>query len=298
MKILYPQNVYILRGTNEFPNPQSLIDIIQNYYEDASITSLINSCFIQTPFGAIIQRSAGNILCLHGGISQIFEEISEFDPINRASNHPNKILLDVIFSSPTDALPMFLPSSKGYGCLYGSEAIHDFLDKNKLALLIRGHSPVSEGFEYQLQNYIVSVYSCSNAEVDSVPMHNKCGVFHVSDQLKGISFEPITSILRTEAQIVESDKQDVFVSNQKSFLSPSVPSTRNILHSSGRSIISGLPNRNITANSNPVRSTSNPRGQLLNNNLALKGRPGGSKITQSVKRSSAKLSRQNLILDF
>ena len=136
MKILYPQNVYILRGTNEFPNPQSLIDIIQNYYEDASITSLINSCFIQTPFGAIIQRSAGNILCLHGGISQIFEEISEFDPINRASNHPNKILLDVIFSSPTDALPMFLPSSKGYGCLYGSEAIHDFLDKNKLALLI------------------------------------------------------------------------------------------------------------------------------------------------------------------
>ena len=168
MKILYPENVFILRGPNEFPNPQSIIQIIQNYYDDSRLALLLNTSFLQIPFAAVITHSTGNILCVHGGISQIFEEITEFDPINRAANHPNKIMLDVIFSSPTDALPMFLPSSQGFGCLFGSEAIHIFLDKNKLSLMIRGNSPVQEGFEYQLQNQILCVYSCSNVEVDSI----------------------------------------------------------------------------------------------------------------------------------
>lgn len=200
LKVLFPKNIYLVRGNHEFramvdkgPLSQELYALYNN---QEPLELMINS-FNWMPLGALIDNF---MLCIHGGIGPSFCSISQIEGLERPieSFENNGVVSDLLWGDPTNDCPEYSPSPRGEGYLYGAKVLQQFIYSNRINVIIRGHEAIEQGVLNHFNGKIVTVFSASNYCGE---LGNKAGVITVKPGLtydKHI-FPPLGYIKRMEA---------------------------------------------------------------------------------------------------
>lgn len=77
---------------------------------------------------------------MHGGLSPDLENLGQIREIQRPTEIPdNGLLCDLLWSDPDQKNEGWTDSDRGISCTFGADVVADFLDKNDLDLICRGH---------------------------------------------------------------------------------------------------------------------------------------------------------------
>ncbi|OHS98271.1 hypothetical protein TRFO_35332 [Tritrichomonas foetus] len=158
----YPKNIVLIRGNHEFPcvgQKEFLLDELKQAYTNAQeIYDMFHSVFSWMPLACVIDKS---ILCLHGGLSPLLEDVDQIRRINYPIvDYEDPLIADILWSDPCTTVNSFVSSTRGVGSLFGIGAASAFLKKNNLKYLIRAHQCASEGYEQVIEN-VFTIFSTS-----------------------------------------------------------------------------------------------------------------------------------------
>ncbi|CAI0459849.1 unnamed protein product, partial [Linum tenue] len=138
-KIRYPDKVHLLRGNHE----DAKINRIYGFYDECKrrfnvrLWKIFTDCFNSLPVAALIDEK---ILCMHGGLSPDLENLDQIREIERPTEIPDGgLLCDLLWSDPHPTNEGWADSDRGVSCTFGADIVADFLDKNDLDLICRGH---------------------------------------------------------------------------------------------------------------------------------------------------------------
>ncbi|OHT04130.1 Ser/Thr protein phosphatase [Tritrichomonas foetus] len=163
MKVLYPTNVYIIRGNHEFDalcSKYGFYSEIYNEYRLADIYQNFLTSFSYMPIGAIIDDVN---ICVHGGIGPQMTSVEIMKSIRRPiDNFLNQFISPLVWSDPSAATKDFKASPRGTGYLFGQDPLLNFLEVSHSVRLIRGHECVQTGFISQFEDRCITVFSASN----------------------------------------------------------------------------------------------------------------------------------------
>ncbi|OHT14236.1 Ser/Thr protein phosphatase [Tritrichomonas foetus] len=163
MKVLYPNNVYIIRGNHEFQCVCSMggfYNEISKVYPGTPVFASFMKTFSLIPLAAVIDRS---VILVHGGIGPSNYLISDLETIPRPLIGFGIEQVDsILWSDPHNLIEEYANSQRGIGVKFGHKLFNNFMDKNNFKLMIRGHECVSEGISAHFNGKCLTVFSASN----------------------------------------------------------------------------------------------------------------------------------------
>ncbi|KAF8387047.1 hypothetical protein PRIPAC_76189, partial [Pristionchus pacificus] len=167
LKYLYPTQFALLRGNHEcrainkaygffaeikerFLDPKKAVELFE----------MFNECFTHLPLACLV---AGNILCMHGGISSKIKTRDDImkvpKPIKDVAT--NQIATDLLWADPMEGLPGEIPNKvRGVSVYFGEATLDQFLVDLKVKLVIRGHQMMMNGFNF-FHNKLITVFSAA-----------------------------------------------------------------------------------------------------------------------------------------
>lgn len=226
MKILWPENVFLIRGSAEFRDVckvEGFFREIISSYDNQRLIIPFTQLFANLPIAATIDNK---FFCVNGGIGPNIPDLDAIGAIRKPIHTFNSLpLIELLLSDPTDALPMFLPISRGLGNLFGNEATEKFLKTTKFSMIIRSHSVVEEGFKIMFNDRLISVFSASKFCNQS---KNSGGYVVINNgQPQCFSFPPLEFLTRDDVLTIPSTSETSYVlPSQVSFLNPLTPIRR------------------------------------------------------------------------
>ncbi len=182
LKIRFPDQVHLLRGNHEdrwINNAFGFADecsmrLGEDPTDPASVFNKINELFDWLPLAAIIEE---RIICLHGGIGSTLEKVGQIELLKRpleviheVQNSIQQLVVDILWSDPTDSdQEMGIqsnyirdPNSTGNIVKYGPDKVEEFLARNSLYMILRGHECVMDGFERFAGGTLITVFSATD----------------------------------------------------------------------------------------------------------------------------------------
>ena len=200
MKILFPENVFLIRGNHEFRSISRTngFDTQLFYmYNDESIYEMFIKTFSFLPFAATVDDF---VVCLHGGIGPNFTSLSQLQYVVRPVDEidENPMLIDLLWSDPSTSINEYSPSPRELGSLFGIDATKRFLADCDMKFIVRGHECVDEGVAVTHGGRVVTTFSASSY---CGVMKNKCGVLFISDdkRYESIKIDPSVYFRRYDA---------------------------------------------------------------------------------------------------
>lgn len=169
-KIRYPDKMYLLRGNHE----DAKINRVYGFYDECKrrfnvrLWKIFTDCFNCLPVAALVDEK---ILCMHGGLSPELSNLDQIRDIERPTEVPEGgLLCDLLWSDPDARVEGWAESDRGVGCTFGADRVIDFLEKNDLDLICRGHQVVEDGYEFFAKRRLVTIFSAPNygGEFDNV----------------------------------------------------------------------------------------------------------------------------------
>jgi predicted phosphodiesterase len=164
LKCRYPRSVYMIRGNHEFEEVNSAFGLLAEIREDFRSTEVhaaLNQAFTFLPLAVRLNRE---VLCLHGGIGPDLLSLDQLAAIARplvsALNDP--ICDAVLWSDPNPNVDFQPNRKRNKGFEFGEKPLAEFLARNGLTMLVRGHSFVPEGFQVAFHGSVITVHSASN----------------------------------------------------------------------------------------------------------------------------------------
>ncbi|EEF49903.1 serine/threonine-protein phosphatase PP1 isoform X2 [Ricinus communis] len=161
-KISYPDKIFLLRGNHE----DAKINRIYGFYDECKrrfnvrLWKIFTDCFNCLPVAALIDQK---ILCMHGGLSPELENVNQIKEIQRPTDIPDSgLLCDLLWSDPNVKVEGWSDSDRGVSCTFGADKVAEFLDKNDLDLICRGHQVVEDGYEFFAKRRLVTIFSAPN----------------------------------------------------------------------------------------------------------------------------------------
>ncbi|KAL7722259.1 Serine/threonine-protein phosphatase [Entamoeba marina] len=164
IKIKYPTNVFMLRGNHECKEVATIYGLkeeCKRFGDDQEkIFAAFNEVFDWLPIIATINKK---ICCIHAGISPHLSFIQDVNSIKRPLPVPKEgLLCDLLWSDPsTEISNDFESSPRGAGCLFSKKAFDSFMSTNNFDLLIRSHSLEEKGYNYIMDDKLLTLFSCS-----------------------------------------------------------------------------------------------------------------------------------------
>jgi len=138
-KIRYPDKIFLLRGNHE----DAKINRIYGFYDECKrrfnvrLWKIFTDCFNCLPVAALIDEK---IICMHGGLSPELHDLKQIDEIQRPTEIPDGgLLCDLLWADPDPKAEGWADSDRGVSCTFGADVVTEFLDKNDLDLICRGH---------------------------------------------------------------------------------------------------------------------------------------------------------------
>ncbi|CAN0914153.1 Serine/threonine-protein phosphatase PP1 isozyme 9 [Linum grandiflorum] len=161
-KIRYPDKVHLLRGNHE----DAKINRIYGFYDECKrrfnvrLWKIFTDCFNALPVAALIDEK---IICMHGGLSPDMDHLDQIRQIERPTEVPDSgLLCDLLWSDPHPTNEGWGVSDRGVSSTFGADVVAEFLDKNDLDLICRGHQVVEDGYEFFAQRRLVTIFSAPN----------------------------------------------------------------------------------------------------------------------------------------
>ncbi|KAJ0883741.1 putative protein-serine/threonine phosphatase [Helianthus annuus] len=161
-KIRYPDKVFLLRGNHE----DAKINRVYGFYDECKrrfnvrLWKIFTDCFNCLPVAALVDDK---ILCMHGGLSPELENLRQIREIERPTEIPdNGLLCDLLWSDPDPDIEGWSDSDRGVSCTFGPDIVVEFLKKNDLDLICRGHQVVEDGYEFFAKRRLVTIFSAPN----------------------------------------------------------------------------------------------------------------------------------------
>ncbi|KAE9362136.1 hypothetical protein PF008_g347 [Phytophthora fragariae] len=176
-RLLYPTSVFLNRGNHESRNQNSWMgfeDEVWAKYSGADEDDLerparvfesFQTLFESLPLCAVLQQK---IFVVHGGLfSRDNVTLAHLRGISRKrepplhqTNFEDKIFEDMLWSDPRP-IQTRQPSERGAGVEFGVNVTNNFCLVNKIALIIRSHECVVEGFEILHGGRLITLFSAS-----------------------------------------------------------------------------------------------------------------------------------------
>ncbi|KAK4181822.1 putative Serine/threonine-protein phosphatase PP-X [Triangularia setosa] len=112
--------------------------------------------------GGSVGNPAGAVLCVHGGLSPLIDNVDKIRLLDRKQEVPHEgAMCDLLWSDP-DEIDGWGLSPRGAGFLFGADIVKVFNHRNDLSLIARAHQLVMEGFKEMFDASIVTVWSAPN----------------------------------------------------------------------------------------------------------------------------------------
>lgn len=161
-KILYPEQVYLLRGNHE----EAGVNHIYGFFEeckrryDFKLWRIFNDCFDRMPVAALVGNA---ILCMHGGLSPELKDLKQIESIPRPCIVSNTSLVsDLLWSDPDPEVEGWGANDRGVSYTFGNDVIDEFIEEFDIDLICRAHQVVEDGYEFQGDRKLVTVFSARN----------------------------------------------------------------------------------------------------------------------------------------
>ncbi|XP_074287567.1 serine/threonine-protein phosphatase 5-like [Silene latifolia] len=161
-KCLYPNSMFLARGNhesksmNEYYGFKSEIKTKLNY----TFVDLFAQVFCCLPLAHVINNK---VFVTHGGLfSEDGVKLSDIRAIDRFREPPQEgLMCELLWSDPGSDLGRG-PSPRGVGLKFGPDVTKKFLEDNELILLVRSHEVKQEGYEFEHNGTVVTVFSAPN----------------------------------------------------------------------------------------------------------------------------------------
>ena len=178
--LMFPENVFLLRGNHEDSSVCSRYGFSQHLYEKAGSKSRFNPVwdqandfFSKLPIGMKAKVGDKNIVIFHGGIP--FDH-NNYQPVNLSDLEPHldpfhkehfdvDIYTQTILWADPDIQNQLqgevAPTPRTGRPRFSRKAFEDFMALNQFDLLIRGHQKFPEGYRVLWDNHLISLFSTS-----------------------------------------------------------------------------------------------------------------------------------------
>lgn len=161
-KIKYPESFFLLRGNHECAS----LNRIYGFYDECKrrysvkLWRIFADCFNCMPVAAVVEDK---ILCMHGGLSPDLDHLSQIFDISRPTDVPDEgLLCDLLWADPDANVMGWGYNQRGVSYTFGHDIIADFLNRHGLDLICRAHQVVEDGYEFQANRQLVTIFSAPN----------------------------------------------------------------------------------------------------------------------------------------
>ncbi|KAL7715515.1 Serine/threonine-protein phosphatase [Entamoeba marina] len=159
-KVKYPTQIHLLRGNHEtrmITQDYGFYDECIQKYGNPAAWTIFMDLFDYFSVAAVIDNT---IYCVHGGLSPSIRTIDQIRyNIDRNVEVPHEgEFCDLMWSDPEENEPGMRQSSRGAGYLFGKSAVDEFCQVNNISLIARAHQLVMEGYKYQFDKKLVTVW--------------------------------------------------------------------------------------------------------------------------------------------
>lgn len=158
---LYPDHVFLLKGNHETREMTKAYGFRAEceHRLGESVYNIICSCFDALPVCCVLNS---RVFCVHGGVSQSAPDTNTLETVSKESD----VVSDLIWSDPSDITDRFARSDRRRGHFYSAAALAEFLEKSHLSVMIRAHSYVPRGLQWNFgeDGHCLTIFSSSGYE--------------------------------------------------------------------------------------------------------------------------------------
>ncbi|KAG0480994.1 hypothetical protein HPP92_011561 [Vanilla planifolia] len=161
-KLKYRDKFFLLRGNHE----DAKVNRVYGFYDECKrrfnvrLWKIFSDCFNCLPVAALINDK---IFCMHGGLSPELDTLGKIEELERPTEIPDcGLLCDLLWSDPDPKNRGWGQSDRGVACTFGADILAEFLEKNDLDLICRGHQVVEDGYEFFGERRLVTIFSAPN----------------------------------------------------------------------------------------------------------------------------------------
>lgn len=180
-----PTSLYMMRGNHETVNMNRIYgfegEVLHKY--DKTVMQLFTGFFSNLPLCSVIERS---VFVTHGGLSTLKDgniTLNEIRNIIRNREPPESGLMsDLMWSDPQPEMGRSA-SKRGIGYSFGPDMTENFLETNKLSLVVRSHEVKDEGYVVEHGGKCITIFSAPNY---CDQMRNKGAFIRFYDDMKPV----------------------------------------------------------------------------------------------------------------
>ncbi|WP_292000275.1 metallophosphoesterase [Caldivirga sp.] len=125
------------------------------------LNTIMHELFPALPYAALLNDK---ILLLHGGLAKGLETINDILKLSKHDDEPsNPMAFQILWNDPSDEVKGFVDSPRGIGAyLFGPDVTRDFIKRNNINLIVRGHSYITEGYWKFHDGKVISLFTSSS----------------------------------------------------------------------------------------------------------------------------------------
>lgn len=162
LKVRFPDRIFLLRGNHECESINRIYGFLDECKKKYTIKLFkeFNRLFNHLPVAAVVED---RVFCVSSGISPELQNLTQIDELARPIEVPDfGLLCDLLWSDPAIDVQRWDDNPRGVSYQFGPTHLREFLQKNKLQMVVRSHQPVEGGFEPFDDGRLFTIFSVPN----------------------------------------------------------------------------------------------------------------------------------------